>query len=250
MNCNRRFVGGGALTGRAPGWSLGSNPSLRALVLAALGTGACVGRPGPIAPDELPPLARRAVVQWVRELRPRSPLRYDLRWIYETQQGRTRGRAAVRFAPPDSLRFDYRGPFGRAGAAVLVGDSVVWARPSDDVEELIPVVRLFWGAMGIPQDPPVGAAVWGREASDVRVWRHATTLDTLTYVERWGSGHTLTVEMRHAGSLVGTATAEYAAGAVLRGARMHFPASAALFTVSVQDVEQLTSVDPSVWREP
>ena len=71
-----------------------------------------------MAPAGLPPLSRAMLTEWLAPHQPVEPLRYDLRWTYQTQQGSAKGRAAVVFVPPDSVRFDYRAPFGRSGAAV------------------------------------------------------------------------------------------------------------------------------------
>ena len=73
---------------------------------------------------------------------------------------------AVRIAPPDTLRFDYRGPFGRSGAAVIVADSALWVVPQRDARELLPAAPVFWAALGIPQPPPRDARLSGREAAE------------------------------------------------------------------------------------
>ena len=110
------------------------------LVAVTVGS-ACSGGPAPLVPEPLPPMERAQVAQWVDRFQPTRALRYDLRWLYVTQQGQSRGRAAVHFVPPDSARFDYRGPFGRSGAAVVIGDSVLWAQPGDDVGALVEAAK-------------------------------------------------------------------------------------------------------------
>ena len=101
-------------------------------VLAAMMASACARGPAPLAPEDLPEISRTEVSAWVDGYVPPRAQRYDLRWTYETQKGKARGRAAVRFVPPDSIRFDYRGPFGRSGAAMVVGERVVWAEPDEE----------------------------------------------------------------------------------------------------------------------
>src|SRR5437763_293935 len=87
------------------------------------------------------------------------------------------GRAAGRGAPPDSLRIDYAGPFNwGAGAALVVGDTTVWADPEKNFRSLVPAVRMLWAGLGIVRPPAVGAAVFGLVgggpgAGSGRVWR-------------------------------------------------------------------------------
>src|SRR3989304_3951434 len=93
------------------------------------GLGACVPGLESIAPSGLEPAPRDTIEAWLASYRPAGPVRYDVRWRFANQKGSTAGRAAVRIAPPDTLRFDYRGPVGRAGAAVIVADSALWGAP-------------------------------------------------------------------------------------------------------------------------
>lgn len=222
-----------------------------AMVLLVGQTIGCWGGLGRVAPAGLEPMSRADVQAWVTELSPNTARRYDLTWAFRTQQGGVRGRAAVRFAPPDSIRFDYRGPFGRSGAAVVVGDSVVWAEPEEDASQLIPVAPLFWAALGIPRDPPVGAEVYGRELADGRAWQYVTAGDTLSYVVSRASGYRLEAEMRRRGRVLGLVELQYADSAVTpRQAVVTFPATAAIMQFTVEGVEDLESVDPDVWKRP
>jgi len=215
-------------------------------VSAACGSGwSLVGR------ESLSPMSERQVRAWVSELVPAGRRLYDMRWAYRTQQGGVRGRAAIRFAPPDSIRFDYRGPFGRSGAAVVVGDSMVWAEPEEDVSELIPVAPLFWAAIGIPRDPAPGATVYGRETNGERVWQYALAGDTLTYVVRRGTEYRFQAEMRRLDDLVGTVDVSFADSVGIPSeATMNFPGSATIFQLIVDNVESLDSFDSQVWRRP
>src|SRR5438477_523545 len=80
------------------------------------------------------------------------PARHTLirfRWKYRDAGKSYAGRAAVRIAPPDSLRIDYAGPFNwGAGAALVVGDTTVWADPEKKFRSLVPAVRTLWAALG------------------------------------------------------------------------------------------------------
>ncbi len=211
----------------------------------------CSGRPNSIAPADMEPLEVAVVGDWVAQLQPDQARLYDLRWTYTTQRGAVRGRSTVRFAPPDSLRFDYRGPFGRSGAAVVVGDSVLWAEPEEDVEQLIPVAPLFWAALGIPRDPPTGARVFGLESGTQRIWQYVSGGDTLSYVVTGEPEFRLQAEVRRLDEVIGTTDAVFNDSTqVPEEATMTFPQSATLFQLRMVNVETLASHDPDVWKRP
>jgi hypothetical protein len=211
----------------------------------------CSGRPESIAPESLNPLEESTIRGWVAELQPGRAALYELRWTYTTQRGSARGRATVRFAPPDSLRFDYRGPFGRSGAAMVVGDSVLWSEPEEDVEQLIPVAPLFWAALGIPRDPPPGSMLYGLEAGSRRVWQYVSNGDTLSYVVTGEPEFRLQAEVRRFDAVIGTTRAVLSDSTRLpEEASMTFPRSATLFVLNVVNVDTLTSHDPDVWKRP
>jgi hypothetical protein len=218
----------------------------------ALGAAACAVTIPRLGPERLPPVERGAVTEWVREFHPTRAVRFDLRWTYRTQQGTSRGRAAVRFVPPDSVRFDYRAPFGKSGAAVIVGDDVVWSRPEDDVGRLVQVAPLFWAALGMPRVPPEGWGVSGLAEGDVRTWRYAAPGDTLTYRARAAvPGASLKAQMRSAGQVVGAVEVVFA-DSVLQpvSSTMVFPGSASTVEFTVVAIEPITAVDPEIWKAP
>jgi hypothetical protein len=215
------------------------------LILAACAPGAGSGGGSGLAPA-----SPATVAQWAGELAPDGARRYDLQWTYQTQRGSMRGRAAARFVPPDSLRFDYRGPFGQSGAAMFVGDRIVWSAPEEQVEQLIPVAPLFWAALGVVLVPAPGTAVRARQGEGRRIWQLAGGGDTLTY-DVGGAGTGLSLEMRQAGTVIGTTEVEYAEGTTEpRRARIVFPASASLLVFTVEAIEPIVAVDPEMWRRP
>ncbi len=224
--------------------------SYYALGLVAVSVGACGGGPAPLVPEALPPLADTVAARWVAESVPTGARKYDMRWLYETQQGQSRGRAVVRFVPPDSLRLDVRAPFGRSGAAVAIGDSVRWSEPDDGVRKLMPVVPLFWAVLGIPHLPGREPGYTGEERARARVLRYAVQGDTLTYV-LWLAQPRLQLEVRRDGRTLGTVDVELApSGRVPDRATMRFPQDAALVVFTVSEIEEITGVDPDIWKEP
>ena len=211
----------------------------------------CRARPGLIGPEPLTRLDRETVSGWVTGFRPTQPTRYDLKWTYTTQRGTARGRASVRLVPPDSLRFDYRGPFGRSGAVVIIGDAVLWSEPEEDVAQLLPIAPLFWAALGIPREPAEGSEVYGLETDSERVWQYVVGGDTLSYVATRHAPHTLRSEMRRLGNVVGFVDMQFGNdGMVPVEAVMSFPETATRFILNVENVETVTSFDRETWKRP
>jgi hypothetical protein len=211
----------------------------------------CRGYPGRLEPSGLEPLDPAAASSWVAEFQPAQSARYDLRWTYSTQRGSARGRASVRVAPPDSLRFDYRGPFGRSGAAMVVGDEVIWSQPEEDVEQLIPVAPLFWAALGVARQPPAGAAVLGIETTTQRIWQYVSGGDTLSYVVTGEPPYRLQAEMRSFDAVVGLVDLEYDDSThVPVEATMSFPQAASIIQLSVENLETVASFGPETWKRP
>lgn len=219
--------------------------ALGTLVLAA----ACGPRSAPIAPTELPMASPASARDWAEQFIPHRPVRYDVRWTLQTQQGQVRGRATAQFAPPDSLRFDYQGPFGRSGAAMMVGDEIQWSEPEEEVRSLIPVTPLFWAALGLPRPPESRMQVHGRTSAESSVWRYTMGVDTLTYVQ--ASAATLEVEMRQAGKVLGKVEVEFADTVrAPHRSRIVFPQTASTILFELEALDTLSSVDPDIWRRP
>ncbi|OGU14107.1 MAG: hypothetical protein A3K13_05455 [Gemmatimonadetes bacterium RIFCSPLOWO2_12_FULL_68_9] len=215
------------------------------------GLGACVPGLESIAPSGLEPAPRDTIEAWLASYRPAGPVRYDVRWRFANQKGSTAGRAAVRIAPPDTLRFDYRGPFGRSGAAVIVADSALWVAPERDTRELLPAAPLFWDALGIPQPPPEEAVVSSREAAGGRVWRYVSQADTMDFVEVGPGPERLLTEVRRNGEIVASTEVRFRPGgrAPLE-ARVRFPQDGSALILTVEGVESVAAFDPSTWRRP
>jgi hypothetical protein len=218
--------------------------------LAAIGaltlTG-CTRRIAPLAPAALPQVSREDVARWIADLTPQRARLFELRWRYETQKGAVAGRAAARFAPPDSLRFDYRAPFGRSGAAVIIGDSARWIQPRGDADFVSQVAPLLWAGLGIPRLPPSGAPLWGERINDRRVWRYALGADTVEfrYAPR---ARSLETQARTAGELRVSSVLEFspATGLPVK-ADMVMPETAARFTLTVERVDTLARHDREIW---
>lgn len=223
--------------------------SYYAAVLLLVVLGACRPSSRPIAPEGLQPIAPAVAAAWAGALRPATPTQYDLRWRFTTQQGSAAGRAAVRYVGPDTLRFDYRAPFGRSGAALFVGPDVVWAQPEAELRELVPTAPLFWAGVGLPLGPGATARVSGLERGGVRAWRYTDGADVLDLVWRAGT-RTLQAQFRQGERTVGMAEVQYDAAGTPVSAEIRFPGEAARFTFSFEAVNAVAGFAPDTWRRP
>jgi hypothetical protein len=204
-----------------------------------------------IAPANLAPLAGDSVAQWAATLQPHVRLHYDLRWRFENSNGRAAGRAAVRYAPPDTLRFDYRGPFGRSGSALVVGQEAVWAEPEGDFRDLIPVAPILWASLGIAQPVPDGVEILGREEPGRRAWRYVDGNEELDFIHEQGPPPRFLAELRRDGRILGVARVDLAPPAgPATTADMRFPRDGSRFTLSVQRVDTVAAFGPETWRRP
>jgi len=170
----------------------------------------------------------------------------------------------VRIAPPDTLRFDYVGPLGLgSGAAVIIGDSVLWADPEKDFRSLVPAIPLLWAAFAMMRLPADDATVFGAQLVDSLrhtrriVWRFAQPEDTLDYVVTHpdtagrvdGSGR-LEAEWRRRGKMVARSWSRLDTLAHPASARIDFPevAGGARFELTVVAFDTAQVFAPAVWR--
>jgi hypothetical protein len=220
---------------------------LSLVILAAAG---CTRSLGPIAPVTLPAISAVVVQRWIEEVAPRRGVRYDLRWELANKQGHTAGRAVARIATPDSLRFDYRAPFGRSGAAVVIGDSAVWVRPQADKNTMVPAAPLFWLALGAPQVPPADAELFGREDANKRVWRVVRGRESMDVVLDRGPAPRLRAQWRRDGTLIGMCELSLTDRGLPASAVLTFPETSSRFAFSVESADTLAVHDPTIWSPP
>ncbi len=224
--------------------------ALASLTVAAVLAG-CVGGLQSIAPVGLEPASPEDVMPWIVEGIPRHPLQYDLRWRYETQRGRSAGRAVVRFAPPDTLRFDYRGPFGRSGAALVIGGTAVWSEPEEDVRNLLPIVPLFWAALGVAVKPADGAEVFALATTNWRAWRYLEAHQVSDFIWTPAAPSRFQAEVRQDGRIMGAVDVQLSNGSRLPAqASMVFPRDASRFSITVQSIDTVTAFDADTWKRP
>lgn len=213
---------------------------------------ACPGRPGPLIPEPLAPVARDTADAWARTTTPPRTVAIRFRWKYRDERLSGGGRGTARIAPPDSLRLDYVAMLGFAsGAGVVIGDSVVWADPSADFRRMVPAVPMLWAALGTVRPPVADAAVAGRRDGDGWRWRFTAGADTLEYVTRQGTGaadRELDAEWRRAGRVVARSAAQLDPGARPVSGRIDFPERPARFEFTVTGIDTAAVVPPQLWR--
>lgn len=230
----------------------------RRCALSYIGAGAlligCRHPIPPLVPLPLAPASWDSAVGWTRSLVPSRRTLIRFRWKYSDGDKDYAGRAAVRIAPPDSLRIDYAGPFNwGAGAAVVVGDSTLWADPEKNFRSLVPAVRMLWAGLGIVRPPAAGAAVFGdgqAQAADsnARIWRFVQGDDTLDYRLASGRVRVLEAEWRANGKVFARSRAELDVRAMPGSARIDFPEGRARFEFTVGAVDTAAVFDSTTWR--
>lgn len=203
------------------------------------------------------PVARDSAVAWTRTTLPRTPTLIRFRWRYQDERVKYAGRGTVRIAPPDSLRFDYAGPLGLgSGAAVVIGDSVLWADPEESFRSLVPAIPMLWAAFAMVRPPADDANVFGAQLVDSLsqkrrvVWRFAQPQDTLDYMVTDSAGREsmLEAEWRRRGKMVARSRSRLDAMERAASARVDFPEASARFELTVVSVDTAAVIAPAVWR--
>jgi hypothetical protein len=200
-------------------------------------------------PAPLGPANRDSAVAWTRATLPQARTVIRFRWRYEDGRVKYAGRGSARIAPPDSLRFDYAGPFGLgSGAAVVIGDTVAWADPAANFRSLVPAIPMLWASLGMVQPPGADAAVFGLADASRTIWRFAAPGDTLDYVTTLGTERTLEAEWRRDGRAVARSRTRLDLQARPIGARIDFPEASARFELTVVGMDTAAVIAPALWR--
>jgi hypothetical protein len=216
----------------------------------ALASGCATGLRS-IAPAGLQPVEADSVRAWAAEFRPAVGLEYELRWRFENDDGRAAGRAVARYAPPDTLRFDYRGPFGRSGSVLVIGNEPVWMEPEGDAKSLIPVAPVLWAALGIVRLPRDGDSLLGDASAERRAWRYLAADEVLDFIRVPAPGGRLLAEMRRADQIVSVVDVELAgATPVPLAAVMRFQRPRSTFSLTIRQVDTVAAFPPETWHRP
>jgi hypothetical protein len=200
-------------------------------------------------PVALAPASRDSALAWTRTTLPAGRAVIRFRWRYEDGRVRYAGRGSARIAPPDSLRFDFAGPFGLgSGAAVVIGDSVAWADPEKSFRSLVPAIPMLWASLGMARPPGAEAVVFGTPDPRRAIWRFAQAGDTMDYVATAGADRTLDAEWRRDGAVVARSRTRLDPQGRPLGARVDFPEGKARFELTVVGVDTAAVIPPALWR--
>lgn len=205
-----------------------------------------------IAPENLVPIPADTAAAWSAPFRPGVPLEFQLRWRFTNREGTAAGRAVGRYAPPDTLRFDYRGPFGRSGAALVVGEDAVWSEPEGDVDNLVPVAPILWAALGVVLPPEDGSTILGHGTPERHAWRYVTGARAVDYIRVMGARPRLLAELREGDDILGVVEVELDTTAALRplAAEMRFPPQRSAFSLTVRQVDSVAAYPTETWKRP
>lgn len=211
------------------------------------------GCPPAVVPLVTQPLAAAdtaAARAWAQSTVPRHATAIRFRFDYKDEGREWGGRGTARVAPADSLRFDYTGPLGLgSGAAVVIGDSVLWADPAQNFRSLVPAIPMLWTALGIVRPPGSDATVQRTEGPPRDIWRFVQNGDTLDYVATAdGATRILESEWRKDGKVLARCRTEFDARALPAKAHVAFPEVPARLDFTVVSVDTAAVFAPAIWR--
>lgn len=215
--------------------------------------GACVGGglpPLPM-PTGLAPSTPEKAAAWAGSTLPGDNREIRFRWKFQDEKGSAGGRGRARLARPDSVRFDVVGPLGSGRAAALVvGDTSLWADPEEDVKKLVPNYPLFWAMLGIARRPERGATV--REFADgtITAWQLVAGGDTLEYVRETGPNPRLIAEVRQAGKRLGRVETKFGLDGLPVTSRLVVQKPAAKLDLTFYQNEKAKPFAPDTWTRP
>lgn len=222
------------------------------LLLATVALAGCAGRlPGPEIPVGHGPMAAADVAAWVASTATPATVRLRFSWQFLKEAGNASGRGAAQIAPPDSLRFDFRGPLGSGrSAAAVIGDSALWAEPEDRIKELVPSYPILWALLGQARLPGPGDLISGMEDTRVRAWRYVNSADTVDYVLTLGSPRQLVADVRQDGKRLGRVFTTFDADGWPRSSRLDVPSGPARLNLTFTERDRLDSIPRDQWVKP
>lgn len=223
-----------------------------ALLLPGLLLTACSGTlPGPVVPVALRPVSSAQVEAWVAQTRLTERRLTRFSWLFQNErQEAVGGKGAAQIAIPDSLRFDFRGALGAGrGAAVVIGDTALWAQPEDQVQKLVPNYPLLWAMFGVARGPHVGDELSGIDNAQLTAWRYVNGTDTVEYVRSKGKPMQLVADVRRGPERIGRVVTTFDDQGRPTKARLDVPTRPVRLTLTFTLVSTPKPFDPEIWRE-
>lgn len=222
-------------------------PLASVALLAACGG----GWPGPAMPAPLQPTERPRVAAWSSERALTGSSRIRFRFTYLEEGASAKGRGAVILVAPDSLRLDFAGALGSGrSAAMVLGDSAVWAEPADRIEQLVPEYPILWAMVGRIRPPERIDAVTAAESPGLRAWRYVTGADTLDFILAGAMRPSLTLDIRRGGRRVGRVHTVLDEQGHPVSTRLEVPSRPARLDLRFYDLTVPFATDSTTWNKP
>ncbi len=219
------------------------------MLLLASGCGG--GLPPLPMPTGLAPATAAEAVRWVGSSRPADNRDLRFRWKFQDERGSAGGRGRARLALPDSLRFDVVGPLGAGRAAALVtGDTAMWAEPEEDVRKFVPNYPLFWAMLGIARPPIPGSSVRRFADGTIAAWQFAAGGDTVEYVREIGASDRLIAEVRQNGRRLGRVETKFGPDGLPASSRLVVQNRPAKLDLTFYQNTKAAQFAPDTWIRP
>jgi hypothetical protein len=165
-------------------------------------------------------------------------LKTVFQFTYDDNDVTLQGEAVARTAAPDSIRLDFFIRNESVGEAVVIGDSLVAARPSV-TRRIIPAMPFVWAAMGVLRTPPAADTAARVDSDTLRIeiaghdtWRAAFWGNELVRLDRIDDGRIPQSLARVPGATV----------------RFHSVHPERSLELTVKQVDSLPPFDASIWR--
>jgi hypothetical protein len=225
----------------------------RLILVLATALAACGGvslAPLPM-PAGMVPASEAQAAAWADSTRPVEARDIRFRWQFQDERGSAGGSGRARFAMPDSLRFDVRGPLGSGRASAFVaGDTSMWAEPEEDVRKLVPNYPLFWAMLGIARAPEPGSAVRTLADGTVTAWQFVAGGDTVEYVRFEAPAGRLLAEVRQAGRRIGRVETTFGSDGLPSTSRLIVPSGPARLDLTFSQNTKAGPFAPETWTRP
>lgn len=224
-------------------------PRVASYIAAGVWLTACGGRPAPLIPEPLAPLPADSIASWTGLRGPARPRLLRFVWRYRDERVGVKGRVAARVVPPDSVRIDWGAPFGAHGAAVVMGDSLMWAEPKKNFPDSPPpAVMLIWTALGVIRPPHPAMTVFGRRDSTQTVWRYVEGADTIEFRLSAAAPRVLESEWRREQRLMAHGRTVLDSAGLPQSVRIDVPERPARFELTFVAVDTTATFPPDLWR--
>jgi hypothetical protein len=221
-------------------------------ILLSTGLLACsAGLAGPAMPAPLAPADGDAIAAWLDSLRVPVATEMRVHWRFQDPHGEASGPGSLVFVPPDSLRFDVRGPLGSgARAAMVVGDEAIWAEPAEDVADLVPNYTLLWAMIGQVRAPEPGDHIEVVDAAPLFGWRYTRGADTIDYIIDRSRPHQLVADVRRAGERIGRVHTVFDTLGRVARSRLDVPSRPARLDLTFTRHRWPDSLPRTLWDRP